>query len=398
MRLVEPLVRRLDRLYGKAHYFVASIALLGTLLIGSSLVAWQTSREHERLSDANATTVDILRSGHAARLAALNALRAERGYLLTEDRAYLQPYRRSRLDLATQLDRLEVAVEDEPESREAVMRLRSSASAFLAKLDTIDELAFDGERAKAIALVRHAGMNDGIDSIHTVVESILEGERVRLRSLTLHVDGTTATLLRFMNLMAFAGICLMVIAVVFALALRRSFARERRYRQELRKLAETDELTGIANRRELLTYLDKRIAEARRTATPLSFAIFDIDNFKRVNDTFGHAMGDEAIKHVVRTAQATVRINDRIGRMGGEEFGIVLPKSSEQNAYMVCERMRGRLNEQPFITEQAELAITISTGIATLTDTDDAASLIERADKALYEAKRSGRDQVMLAA
>lgn len=398
MRLVEPLVRRLDGLYGKAHYFVASIALLGTLLIGSSLVAWQTSREHERLSVANSATLAVLRSAHAARLAALNALRAERGFLLTEDRAYLQPYRRNRLELATQLDRLEVAARGEEESRDAVARLRSSASAFLAKLDTIDELALDGRRAEAIALVRHNGMNDGIDSIHSVVESILEGERLRLRSLTRHVDRVTATLLRFMNLMSFAGICLMVIAVVFAVALRRSFARERSYRDELRKLAETDELTGIANRRELLTYLDKRIAEARRTATPLSFAIFDIDNFKRVNDNFGHATGDEAIKHVVRTAQGTVRINDRIGRMGGEEFGIVLPKSSEENAYMVCERMRGRLNEQPFVTEGTHLAITISTGIATLTDADDAASLIERADKALYEAKRGGRDQVKLAA
>jgi diguanylate cyclase (GGDEF)-like protein len=118
-----------------------------------------------------------------------------------------------------------------------------------------------------------------------------------------------------------------------------------------------------------------------------------------VNDNSGHGVGDEAIRYVVRTAQRVVRINDRIGRLGGEEFGIVLPKSSQESSAVVCERMRQRLREHAFPLGPGQtLQVTISSGVASLTDEDDAASLIARADAALYEAKRCGRDMVKLAA
>jgi diguanylate cyclase (GGDEF)-like protein len=158
-------------------------------------------------------------------------------------------------------------------------------------------------------------------------------------------------------------------------------------------------LTGVANRRQLLTVLDQRIAEARANGTALSFAMFDLDNFKSVNDTHGHAVGDRAIRHVVRTALRMVRLNDMIGRLGGEEFGIILPKAAQDNAFVVCERLRKRLREDAMpLDDQQRLHMTISSGIACLTDEDDASSLMDRADKALYAAKRDGRDQVRLAA
>jgi diguanylate cyclase (GGDEF)-like protein len=94
-----------------------------------------------------------------------------------------------------------------------------------------------------------------------------------------------------------------------------------------------------------------------------------------------------------------VRVNDLIGRLGGEEFGIILPKADADSAYIVCERLRLRLREDNMpLDEKQRLHLTISSGIACLTDEDDAASLIERADKALYTAKRDGRDQVRFAA
>jgi diguanylate cyclase (GGDEF)-like protein len=247
--------------------------------------------------------------------------------------------------------------------------------------------------------VQDSGGQDAAAPIAEQVQRLIDAGKVRLETLTVEVDQATANLLRFVYLMSGAGLCLLALAGVSAVALRRSYVRERAYRSDLRKRAETDELTGVANRRELLSYLDTRIAEARRTGTPLSFAMFDIDNFKRVNDSYGHGVGDEAIRYVVRTAQKVVRINDRIGRLGGEEFGIVLPKSSQESSAMVCERMRQRLREQGFPVGPGEkLQLTISSGVARLTDADDAASLIERADKALYEAKRCGRDMVKLAA
>ena len=247
--------------------------------------------------------------------------------------------------------------------------------------------------------VRRAHTRDGVAAIDKYADGIIEAERVRLRTLTFHDDRVTSTLRRFIYLMSCAGLCLLLLAILSALALRRSFARERTYRDELQVRADTDALTGVANRRQLLFILDQRIAEARLAGTSLSFAMFDLDNFKRVNDTHGHAIGDRAIRHTVRTALRMVRVNDLIGRLGGEEFGIILPKADGDNAFAVCDRLRLRLREDSMpLDEERQLHLTISSGVACLTDEDDAASLIERADMALYTAKRDGRDQVRLAA
>lgn len=399
MSPTESLLHWVDRLHGKARYFVASIAMMGTLLVGSSLVAWQASEEQKSLSQAHAQTLQILRAAQGTRIATLDALRAQRGYLLTGEIDYLEPYLNARNDLTANLEKLDSITPDGSGNHGIVRQLRDAAQVFLAQMGHVIAIARGGDIERARQLVREAGVHDGVVTIDTGVNRIIQDERIRLFALTAHVEQVTVTMLRFIYVMTFAGLCLLGIAVLSAMALRRSSERERVYREELRKRAETDELTGIANRRQLLSYLDQRIAEARRTGTPLSFAMFDIDNFKRVNDNYGHAVGDEAIKHVVDVAQGAVRVNDRIGRMGGEEFGVVLPRSSEENAYHVCERMCGRLRDHRFsIAEEQYLLVTISTGVASLTDADDAASLIERADKALYEAKRSGRDQVKRAA
>ena len=399
MEQEESLVEKLDGLRGKAQIIVAAIGLMGALLVASSVVAWQSSREQESLTHAHTQTLRVLRASNDVRVASLNTIRGERGYLLTRRVEDLEPYFSGRRDLVASLDELDRYTHQGGESEETVSRLRSAISAYLLEIGRIVAMARDGDMVQARAIVDRSGSSEGISSIDRMIDNIISSERARFRSLNEHVEKVTVTLLRFIYLMSFAGLCLLVLAVLSTAALRRSFVRERNYRAELRKRAETDELTGVANRRQLLAYLDHRIAEARRTNTPLSFAMFDIDKFKRVNDSFGHSVGDEAIRHVVRIAQKAVRVNDMLGRLGGEEFGMVLPKSSEDNAYMVCERLRQRLHAKPFVPVEGErMVITISSGIAFLTEEDDAASLIERADKALYEAKRSGRDQVRLAA
>lgn len=398
MSPTETLIERLDQLHGKAMYFIVSMALMGALLVGSSLVAWQSSREQQRLTEAHWHTLRILSAAGAVRVGALDMLRGERGYLLTGDAAHLTSYDSGRAKLDDGLERLQLHARNRQELAQ-VAEVEEAADAYRLDVEAIVSIARSDGLEAAQRIVKESGGRDGAAPIADRVERLLEEGKLRLKALTVEVDDATATLLGFVYLMSFAGLCLLVLAAISAVALRRSYARERAYRVELRKRAETDELTGVANRRELLCYLDKRIAEARRTNTPLSFAMFDIDNFKRVNDNYGHCVGDEAIRYVVRTAQKVVRLNDRIGRMGGEEFGIVLPKSSQENAATVCERMRERLREQGFPVGPGEkLQVTISSGVARLTDEDDAASLIERADKALYEAKRSGRDMVKLAA
>jgi diguanylate cyclase (GGDEF)-like protein len=398
MGQTETLIERLDQLHGKAIYFVVSMALMGVLLVGSSLIAWQSSREQQRLVEAHRMTLRTLAAAAAVRVGSLDMLRGERGYLLTGNAVHLDSYASGRDRLADGLDRLALHARGERE-RAQVAEIELAADAYRREVETVVSVAQTSGIEAGRRLVRGNGGRDSAAPIAEQVQRLIDVGKVRLGTLTLDVDQATDNLLRFVYLMSFAGLCLLVLAAISAIALRRSYARERIYRADLRKRAETDELTGVSNRRELLGYLETRIEEARRTGTPLSFAMFDIDNFKRVNDSYGHGVGDEAIRYVVRTAQKVVRINDRIGRLGGEEFGIVLPKSSQDSSVLVCERMRQRLREQGFpVAPGKKLQVTISSGVACLTDEDDAASLIARADAALYEAKRCGRDMVKLAA
>lgn len=161
-------------------------------------------------------------------------------------------------------------------------------------------------------------------------------------------------------------------------------------------MAETDQLTGLANRRRTLQLIDRTLAAARSTAQPMSVAIFDIDHFKAINDTFGHAAGDVVLQHVASAAQGAVRTGDVVGRIGGEEFVVILPGAAVFIALAVAERLRKAIETCPDLAGMQ--AATISVGVATLRGDEDVEALMRRADLALYEAKRNGRNRLKLAA
>ncbi len=158
-------------------------------------------------------------------------------------------------------------------------------------------------------------------------------------------------------------------------------------------LAETDQLTQIPNRRRVTADLTNAVMTSRSDGNAVSVALFDIDHFKRVNDTFGHQMGDEVLKRVAETATAAVRAGDIVGRFGGEEFVIVLPNTTAKTAMLIAERVRMAI-EKAGTTP----AVTISVGVAERTQKEDVESLLRGADQALYLAKREGRNTVRLAA
>jgi diguanylate cyclase (GGDEF)-like protein len=158
-------------------------------------------------------------------------------------------------------------------------------------------------------------------------------------------------------------------------------------------IAETDQLTGIANRRRTTAELVQAVLSARREGHPVSIAVFDVDHFKRVNDTYGHQAGDEVLKRVAKTAAETIRVTDMVGRFGGEEFVIVLPNTTAQTAMSVIERVRIAIE-----TGGRNPGVTVSIGIAELAAGETGESLLKRADQALYVAKREGRNTLRLAA
>lgn len=155
-----------------------------------------------------------------------------------------------------------------------------------------------------------------------------------------------------------------------------------------------DSLTGLYNHTYTLQLLEDASSRSRRDGKPLSFAMLDIDHFKKVNDTYGHPMGDRVIKSLALFLKQRLRKTDYIGRYGGEEFAVVLPDTDAATATKVLDDIRRRFAEIHYPAQPQDLSCTFSCGIAQLTEGVDAAALSKRADEALYAAKHGGRNRV----
>ncbi len=191
------------------------------------------------------------------------------------------------------------------------------------------------------------------------------------------------------------------------LARARTQLRQKRYAERLREqveqsleLALVDPLTGLNNRRYLETQLANLLKSMDRRPEPLTLLVFDIDNFKRINDTYGHDVGDEVLKGFGARLRDSVRIGDVLCRLGGEEFVLLMPGLDETQAAVVAERARRAIEERPFsVCGGAEnLTVTVSVGVAERRESEDGSHFYRRADQALYQAKSEGRNRVAIAA
>ncbi len=163
---------------------------------------------------------------------------------------------------------------------------------------------------------------------------------------------------------------------------------------ELRKIAATDPLTGSANRRGLEEVANKELARAKRYHRPLSMMMLDLDHFKRVNDNHGHDAGDKVLVAFSEACRRSVRSEDLVARMGGEEFAIMLPETDSTATRILAERLLDKVRGLKVAVEKEAIRITTSIGIAEFHEGDDIAAILRRADEALYNAKQNGRDQV----
>lgn len=164
--------------------------------------------------------------------------------------------------------------------------------------------------------------------------------------------------------------------------------------QETRRLAITDDLTELYNVRYFYDVLNSEIAKARRYSTLFSIVLFDVDNFKAVNDTYGHQAGDEILRSVAGIFKSTSRASDVVARYGGEEFITVLPSTPRDKAFNLAVRVMEAVEQKRFLGEES-VGITLSGGIATFPeDASDAKSLLHAADMAMYAAKKAGKKQI----
>lgn len=173
-------------------------------------------------------------------------------------------------------------------------------------------------------------------------------------------------------------------------------------REHLKYLGLIDNLTGVNNRRFFEQRLKEETARVRRTEIPISCLFVDVDYFKRINDTYGHPVGDQVLRHVAHIIREQVRTIDIVARYGGEEFTVILLQSAETRAMEIAERIRNRIERQPYLKDDGEaINLTASIGVNTLLPedcTDDlrksARQFVERADEALYTAKNTGRNKI----
>ena len=176
----------------------------------------------------------------------------------------------------------------------------------------------------------------------------------------------------------------------------RLYQRLQEMNEQLRILAVHDPLTGLLNRRAILELLQAELSRAKRQNTILLVMMLDLDNFKRINDTWGHLTGDSVLKETATRMQFAVRAYDRVGRYGGEEFLIISPNPKPDDAPKLAERLRSSIGRTPVSSPSGEIAITASVGVA-ISDRAvgyDADNLLRAADEALYRAKAQGRNRV----
>lgn len=158
-----------------------------------------------------------------------------------------------------------------------------------------------------------------------------------------------------------------------------------------------DALTGIGNRMAMENSFSREIKLSRRHKQPLALLLIDVDHFKKINDTVGHRNGDRTLQQIVNSLQQTLRETDQVFRYGGEEFVALLHNTTQEEAKLIAERIRVNVAMSPISLVDQNVFATVSIGAATLVKKDDSDSFFERADAALYQAKNSGRNRVVLA-
>ncbi|HVK19089.1 MAG TPA: diguanylate cyclase [Fimbriiglobus sp.] len=370
-----------------------SVLALGGLL---ATEARRTSADAGWVNDTNETRIEL--AGLAAALT--DAETGQRGYLLTGDRAYLAPYHDADDRAYRHLVRLRGLTAGHPTQRDQLDELeRLTRAKFAAMEQTIT--AFDRTgRDAALAQVRAGRGRELMDEFRAVRER-MQAEQEGWLEVRRAVSDDRADRVGMVAAVLIAGA---VAQMVFGLVLiRRDLAVRRRAEAQLREQAARDELTGLCNRRELERRL--RVAATRHHAAGrvLSAVLVDVDYFKSVNDTHGHAVGDSVLQAVAARLASATRSEDVAARYGGEEFAVLLPGLGPTEAAAVAERARQTIAADPFAGRGDDgrplaLPLTASFGVACLYPSDGGVAdlLLRRCDRALYQAKRAGRNQVIV--
>jgi len=183
--------------------------------------------------------------------------------------------------------------------------------------------------------------------------------------------------------------------VTHFVAIERDVTEQKNIEQKLEVLSKTDPLTGLLNRRSFEEALEIELSRYKRNAEVYSLVMFDIDNFKKINDKYGHSAGDLVIQDIAKSCQSILRLHDKAARVGGEEFCVLLPATTKKVACAVAEKLKDTVSNLTIATSDGEINVTISLGVAQVEESDSEHTIIcKRADEKMYQAKNTGRNRV----
>ena len=375
---------------------LAAIALMLALIIANGFWA---AAERRRVEALHVHTFEVLLAAGRLETAVNEALRGERGYLITGDPESLQPYLEGRAQSLAMARRLRSLTRDNQVQQGLLDAVEQRLVAYLAVLDRLVALERAGRQDEAVAAVRNGLSRRQIENFLIALHRV-DGEEQRLLAERGAASAAAARRNDLDNyVIALLGALLMALLTAALVGATRAHRRALALTGELHKLATTDGLTGLPNRRQLMSALDIEVARAARSRRPLTLALLDIDHFKTINDRHGHPAGDAVLVAVAEVLRDVTRGGDLLGRFGGEEFAVLMPDTSLDQAQLGCERLRRAIERRILSFPDGSTGfVTVSTGVARLVGAEGLTQLIHRADVALYEAKAGGRNVVRLAA
>lgn len=374
-----------DRFLGLYIFLVVGLASAAALFIYEARLIVEDNASDEQ-------AFAVLLAGNQVLHDLENAETGQRGYLLTGDTAYLEPYHQGLEDLDDTMLKLRQAVAGDADSIALVRKIERSKSEKVMELARTITLAQAGNREAAMAFVRTDDGRRVMDLLRRDLGILLYRWRYR-RSLASQ-DAHTRVIFESAALSAIAALVCGLIGYA-AFVQRRAFARARDASIVLSEQATHDALTGLPNRRHLLAALDTLPAECAREGARVALLYLDIDGFKLVNDTLGHAAGDALLRELSRALRSTIREDDLLARVGGDEF-VVLTRHRADDAQLreLAQRLIACVNATGERQYAGRFAIGVSIGITTFPDrTSTGLELLDVADSAMYRAKRAGRAQ-----
>lgn len=372
--------------------FWLGVAATVGVLVAMAITTQSAAEQRQSAEVWQMHTVEVLRAVGALQTAIDRLDAAEHAFLLLHDEVHSRHVAERQREIAGDTQRLTALTADNRLQQSQLSNLRGALAHYLLSVRV-------ATRARPGVSPLLIDSDAQLDSVRSTLAAVRETERGLLVARTRAYSAAAERIERHALALLALGFLLVVGAVGAGFSAMRANRARNMLLAELRRASTTDELTQLPNRRHFLARVAEELAGAQRHGTPLAVAILDIDHFKRINDTYGHAAGDLVLKETAAVLRAATRAEEMIGRIGGEEFAVVMPATAVHAARRACERLRAAQNGRAFtLPSGATVRVTLSGGVAIAQPGEPIQQLMARADHALYQAKRQGRDRIRLAA